>query len=299
MCEKNCWCKIIKKLLIFTIILLFLPQTLIFKENTMSESQTSNENVTQKNKEKSSSKFWVWVLAIALLVLAGFFVVDKLKSNKKFKSLEAEHQQTAAEYLKYKSENESMAANYSDLQRRYDALNAQLGGNESQIASYKAQLAAKDSLLNSLKNSLKTALVDFKSDELKVESRDGKLYVIMLDKLLFKSGSADVEAKGQKAIKTLAKELSNNPNIGITVEGHTDNVPVTGKKFKDNWELSTARANSVVRYLSDGGLPQKRLSAAGRAEFNPVASNDTEAGRAQNRRTEIILTPNYEEKPAK
>ena len=133
--------------------------------------------------------------------------------------------------------------------------------------------------------------MDFKSDEIKVENRDGKLYVIMLDKLLFKSGNAEVELKGQKALKTLAKELSNNPNVGIMVEGHTDNIPMSGKTYKDNWELSSARALSVVRCLSDGGLPQKRLAAVGRGEFYPVASNTTEAGRAQNRRTEIILTP--------
>ncbi len=258
----------------------------------------SSETTTTTKKEKNGSKFWVWVLGAALIVLAGLFVWDKIKSNKKYKALEAEHQQTAEDFLKYKSENESMSANYSDLQRRYDALNEQLGGNETQIKAYQAQLAAKDSVLNKLKNSVKSALVDFKSDEIKVENRDGKLYVIMLDKLLFKSGSADVELKGQKAIMTLAKELTKNPNLGIMVEGHTDNVPMSGKTYKDNWELSTARALSVVRCLSDGGLPQKRLAAVGRGEFYPVASNSTDAGRAQNRRTEIILTPFSTEKVA-
>ncbi len=257
----------------------------------MSNESTSNTTVTQNTKEKSGSKFWAWFLAAALLVLAGLFLWDKISSNKKYKALEAEHQQVSEQFLKYKTENESMNANYTDLQRRYDALNEQIGGNMSTIESYKALIASKDSALSALQNSLKTALVDFKSDEIKVESRDGKLYVIMLDKLLFKSGSADVENKGIKAIKTLAKELSNNPNVGIMVEGHTDNIPVSGKAWKDNWELSTARANSVVRALSEGGLPQKRLAATGRAEYYPVASNATEAGRAQNRRTEIILTP--------
>lgn len=249
-----------------------------------------SETVTVKEK-KSGSSFWVWVLGAALIVAAGLFIWDKIKSKNRIEDLEAEKTQIKDDFLKYKSENESMELNYADLQRRYDVLNEQLGGNETQIQEYKQQLAAKDSLLNALKQSLTTALIDFKSDELKVENRDGKLYVIMLDKLLFKSGSADVELKGQKAIKTLSKELSNNPNIGIMVEGHTDNVPMSGKTYKDNWELSSARALSVVRCLSDGGLPQKRLAAVGRGEFYPVASNTTEAGRAQNRRTEIILTP--------
>ena len=249
-----------------------------------------SETVTVKQK-KSGSSFWIWLLAAALLVASGLFIWDKIKSKNRIEDLEAEKTQIAADFLKYQSENESMADNYADLQRRYDALNEQLGGNATQIKEYQKQLASKDSVLNALKNSLKTALVDFKSDEIKVENRDGKLYVIMLDKLLFKSGNAEVEFKGQKALKTLAKELSNNPNVGIMVEGHTDNVPMSGKSYKDNWELSSARALSVVRCLSDGGLPQKRLAAVGRGEFYPVASNATEAGRAQNRRTEIILTP--------
>ncbi|MCQ2251611.1 MAG: OmpA family protein [Bacteroidales bacterium] len=257
----------------------------------MSNESTSNTTVTQNTKEKSGSKFWAWFLAIALLVLAGLFLWDKISSNNKYNALAKEHQDTSEEFRKYRAENESMGAKYDDLLASYKQLNEQLGGNASTIESYKALLASKDSALHALQNSLKTALVDFKSDEIKVESRDGKLYVIMLDKLLFKSGSADVESKGIKAIKTLARELSNNPNVGIMVEGHTDNIPVSGKAWKDNWELSTARANSVVRALSDGGLPQKRLAATGRAEYYPVASNATEAGRAQNRRTEIILTP--------
>jgi hypothetical protein len=126
-------------------------------------SETSNGN--------KGSNFWVWVLGAALLVASGFYIWDKIKSKNKIEDLEAEKTQISADFLKYKTENESMEANYTDLQRRYDVLNEQLGGNETQIADYKAQLAAKDSVLNNLKNSLKTALVDFKSDEIKVENR--------------------------------------------------------------------------------------------------------------------------------
>lgn len=271
-----------------------------------SETSTSNTTVTQNTKEKNSSKFWAWLLAIVLIVLAGLFVFDKIKSNERYDELESKRKQISEQFLKYQTENESMEQNYADLRKAYDALNQQLGGNKAEleasaneIAQYKAELEAKNAELNALQKSLQSAFVNFKSDELKVETRDGKLYVIMLDKLLFQSGSADVQAKGKKAIQTLAKELGNNPNVGIMVEGHTDNVRVTGNKFKDNWELSTARANSVVRALSDAGLPQKRLAATGRAEFYPVAPNTTEAGRAQNRRTEIILTPSVERVQAK
>jgi chemotaxis protein MotB len=265
----------------------------------MSEIQTS-----QNTKEKSGSKFWAWLLAALLLVLAGFFVWDKIRSNNKYKSLETEHQQTAEEFLKYKSEHESMEVNYSDLQRRYDALNSQIGGTENQIRQLQRQVANQDSALKALralKSDVTKALDKFSSDELKIQEKDGKLYLLLMDKLLFKSGSADIESRGQTAIRKIAKELAKNPDFGILVEGHTDNQPIKNTLYKDNWDLSTARANTVVRFLSDNGLPQKRLTAAGRGEYSPVASNSTEAGRAQNRRTEIILTPNFisEKKPAK
>ncbi|MBQ9213469.1 MAG: OmpA family protein [Bacteroidales bacterium] len=262
----------------------------------MSEIQTSNESVSQNTKEKSGSKFWAWLLAALLLVLAAFFVWDKIKSNKKYANLETEHQQTAGEFLKYKSEHESMEANYSDLQRRYDALNSQIGGSQSEISTLKKRLADQDSVvkaLRALKNDVAKALDKFSSDELKIQEKDGKLYLLLMDKLLFKSASADIEARGQSAIKKIAKELAKNPDFGILVEGHTDNQPIKNSQYKDNWDLSTARATTVVRFLSENGLPQKRLTAAGRGEFSPISTNATEAGRAQNRRTEIILTPNF------
>ena len=104
-----------------------------------------------------------------------------------------------------------------------------------------------------------------------------------------------MESKGQNAIKKLSKVLLNNPDIGIMVEGHTDNLPIKTSQYKDNWDLSAARATNIVRLLSADGLPQKRLTASGCGEFAPVASNNTESGRAMNRRTDIILTPNLDE----
>ena len=252
-------------------------------------------NEIQTTKEKSGSKFWAWLLAGLLLVLAGFFVWDKIRSDKKFKNLETEYQQKSEEFQRYKSENESMEANYSDLQKRYDALNSQYGGASNENSALRKKVADQDSVLKALKalkSEVSKALSDFKSDELKVEEKDGKIYVLLMDKLLFKSGSADIEKKGQGAIKKIAKEMVKNPDFGITVEGHTDNQPIKNSLYKDNWDLSTARANTVVRCLSDNGLPQKRLTASGRGEHSPIASNATESGRAQNRRTEIILTPN-------
>ncbi|MBP5501212.1 MAG: OmpA family protein [Bacteroidales bacterium] len=262
----------------------------------------ATEETTTSTTGKSTSKFWVWILAAALLILAGLFIWDKIRSNNRYKELDIKHQQTSEEFTKFKSQNESMEANYADLQKRYNALNSQVGGlkdssstQQAEIEKMRQQLARQDSLVRVINKLVTGAMNGFKSDELKVQIRDGKVYVTMLDKLLFKSGSAEVESKGQNAIKKLSKVLLNNPDIGIMVEGHTDNLPIKTSQYKDNWDLSAARATNIVRLLSADGLPQKRLTASGRGEFAPVASNNTEAGRAMNRRTEIILTPNLDE----
>jgi len=138
-------------------------------------------------------------------------------------------------------------------------------------------------------------LINFKPDELSVQLIDGRLYVSLQEKLLFKSGSAVVDPKGKEALKTLASVLNTTQDISVMIEGHTDNVPINGK-YEDNWSLSTARSTSIVRILTnDYKVDPKTIIAAGRAEFFPVADNTTTEGKAKNRRTEIILSPNLKE----
>jgi chemotaxis protein MotB len=172
----------------------------------------------------------------------------------------------------------------------------QLMEREQTLNDMRRLLARKDSTTANLNNVLRSALFGFTSDELSIEIKDGKVYVSMSDNLLFKSGSADVESKGKDAIKVLAEVLSKNKDIDILVEGHTDNVPIKTTVFKDNWDLSVGRATSIVRLLtSTYKIQSKRITASGRGEFVPKESNDTEAGRAKNRRTEIILSPKLDE----
>jgi len=157
-------------------------------------------------------------------------------------------------------------------------------------------IARQDSIVNNLNNIVKNALLGFNPDELSVQMKNGKVYVSMSDKLLFKSGSADVEAKGKDALKKLAGVLNKSANIDILIEGHTDTVPIKTPVYKDNWDLSAARATSVVRLLTNEyQLDPKRLTASGKGEFFPVASNKTPEGKAKNRRTEIILSPKLDE----
>lgn len=197
-------------------------------------------------------------------------------------------------------ENMSQAEQYNAaLKQKIDELNKkeqQLADRERALKEMQSIIARQDSITKRLNEIVRNALLGFNADELSIEIRNGKVYVSMSDKLLFKSGSANVEAKGREALKMLADVLNKNNDIDILVEGHTDNVPIRTAQFKDNWDLSVARATSIVRILTEEyKISPLRITASGKGEFMPKASNDTAEGRAKNRRTEIILSPKLDE----
>jgi chemotaxis protein MotB len=164
------------------------------------------------------------------------------------------------------------------------------------LKSLQDMIQAQKQVMTNLQNSIAKALMNYKADELTVYIKDGNVYVSLQEKLLFKSGSDVVDPKGKEALKTLADVLSKTSDITVMIEGHTDNVPIKTGQFKDNWDLSTARATSIVRILTkDDAFDPARISASGRGEFHPVKSNDTAEGRAGNRRTEVILSPDLKE----
>lgn len=217
--------------------------------------------------------------------------------------------------------NKDLTNQYSDLQERYknlsylsttttdklskdlaaksnelDAKEKLLSDREKTLDDMRKIIARQDSLTNSLNNILRSALLGFNSDELSVEIKNGKVYVSLSDKLLFKSGSSAVEDKGKEALKLLAGVLDKNIEIDILVEGHTDNVPIKTPVYKDNWDLSVGRATSIVRILTtDYKIAPTRLTASGKGEYFPKADNETPEGKAKNRRTEIILSPKLDE----
>jgi len=157
-------------------------------------------------------------------------------------------------------------------------------------------IQAQRNVMTKLKNSIADALMNYKTDELSVYTKDGNVYVSLAEKLLFKSGSDVVDPKGKEALKTLAQVLNTTKDITVMIEGHTDNVPIKTSKFKDNWDLSTARATSIVRILTkDDGFDSNRITASGRSQFHPIQANETAEGRAGNRRTEVILSPDLKE----
>lgn len=189
-------------------------------------------------------------------------------------------------------EVESRDAGLAEKDRLLQEQREELERQASQLREQEAQLKAKEEAMAKLKNSITQALTGFGADELTVEHREGKVHVLLEEKLLFASGKYDVGQKGADAIRKIASVLGNvGDDIDIAVEGHTDNVPLRGQIVEDNWDLSAKRATSVMRILIAGGVSPERLHAVGRADTAPVADNATAEGRARNRRTEIVLSP--------
>ncbi len=163
----------------------------------------------------------------------------------------------------------------------------------------KEQLAAKEAEIEELTRTRREIEESLKEQieqrDIKIEEIEGKLKVIFVDKILFGSGSVRVKKKGREVLLKLADSLKDAKDQNIVVEGHTDDVPISKSlqaKFPSNWELSTARAAAVVRFLrGKAGVEPERLTACGYGSYQPVASNETEEGRRQNRRIEIILAP--------
>ena len=182
-------------------------------------------------------------------------------------------------------------------QARLEKLQKDLAARPQRIDELEGLIAAKDAKMNALKDAISKALTDFEGKGLTVEQRDGKVYVSMENKLLFNSGSWAVNADGRQAVNQLGSVLAQNPDISVLIEGHTDNVPYGGNgPLKDNWDLSTKRATAIVQILRENSnIDPQNLTAAGRGEYAPVATNDTAEGKAKNRRIEVILTPKLDE----
>ena len=185
----------------------------------------------------------------------------------------------------------------ADENDRLNKLKKELEDRSNRVAELENVIATKDAAMTALKEAISKALTDFEGKGLTVEQHDGKVYVSMENKLLFGSGSWAVGAEGTRAVKQLGSVLGDNPDIAVLIEGHTDNVPYKGNGvLTSNWDLSTKRATAIVTILRENeNINAENLTAAGRGEFAPVATNDTAEGKAKNRRIEVILTPKLDE----
>lgn len=164
------------------------------------------------------------------------------------------------------------------------------------LARLKTLIAQRDSSVTALKNAVSKALLGFENKGLTVQQKNGMVYVSLDEQLLFASGSTIVDKKGEEALKNLAEVLAKNKDINIMVEGHTDNVPISGGPIKDNWDLSVLRATEVVKIITrNKSIEPSRISACGRGPFSPVDTQGTPEARKKNRRTEIVLMPKLNE----
>ena len=225
--------------------------------------------------------------------------LDNLKA-----SYDALEKNSSSELAKNSQKNRELLAQLEAKEQALAAENQRLinlkkdlDEKSGRIQDLEQVIAAKDAKMNQLKDAISKALTNFEGKGLTVEQRDGKVYISMENKLLFSSGSWAVGAEGRTAVNQLGNVLATNPDIAVLIEGHTDNVPYSGsEQVKGNWDLSTKRATSIVEILRENkSINPENLTAAGRGEYAPIASNETSEGKAKNRRIEVILTPKLDE----
>ena len=280
------------------------------KYNKLRDNNSSlfgeNQDLIAKKKELEESKLALEAEIGKLSSEKGKLAnaVDQLEDKKT--RLEKEYDalsQLSAEQLSEKEkqnrqllvqlqEKESTLAQES---ARLEKLQKELDARSKRVDELEGLIAAKEAKMQQLKDAVSAALQGFEGKGLTVERKNGKVYVSMENKLLFSSGSWAVGRQGRNAVVNLAGVLRENPDINVLIEGHTDNVPYSGKgAVTDNWDLSTKRATAIVRILVTHHVNPKQITAAGRSKYVPVASNASAAGKAKNRRIEIILAPNLD-----
>ncbi len=199
-----------------------------------------------------------------------------------------------------RTENNQLTADYQNAKETIAANNARIKSLEDQLAQAR-ESAKSDSLNMVLTNNLTRSLSREELKEVDVQVLKGVVYISLADNMLYKSGSYEVNDRAEQTLSKIAKIITDYKDYDVLIEGNTDNVPINTandkmRNIRNNWDLSCLRAASVVQYLQDHfGVNPKRLTAGGRGEYNPLATNDTELGRQRNRRTQIIITPKLDQ----
>lgn len=212
------------------------------------------------------------------------------------KKISGELQMTQDQLLQKQDQLTTLQVQLDREKMHLDSVSAMLKDREKRVSELENILKEKDAAADSLRNAIQAALTGFPNG-ISVYTKNGKVYVSMSEKLLFPSGSIVVEPGGISALHQLSKALETNTDIGITVEGHTDDVHMNGKgEIKDNWDLSVMRATSIVKIiLEDAKIDPHRLMASGVSQYDPIDAANTPEARQKNRRSDIILTPKINE----
>ena len=250
-----------------------------------------------------------YVLLIAALVMAAGISCGP--TQEEYDALSNKYSRLQKEYDELKQLREMEMEKISEIMAENSALISKLkklgieiGELDSELANTKAlneQLRKKQEQAKKRLETLKNMLSKFKSliaaGKLKVKIRDGKMFLELPSAILFPSGKSALSEEGQATLTEVAAVLVQIPDREFLVAGHTDNVPIKSAKYPSNWELSTARAVAVVKFMQEMGVNPVNLSAAGYSEYQPISNNATTEGKAQNRRIEITLMPNLNELP--
>ena len=261
------------------------------------------------------SALWITV-SVLLLSSCGSKkeLVECQTQNKSLtESLQAAKEDLAGKNARVASLEDQLAAQkkaYAALQRSLDKSLTNASQNNVSIEKLVDQInesnqyirhlvevkSKSDSLNMVLTNNLTRSLTKDEMKEVDVQVLKGVVYISLADNMLYKSGSYEINSRAAETLSKIAKIIKDYKDYDVLIEGNTDNVPIKRENIRNNWDLSTLRASSVVQALqNDYGVDPKRLTAGGRGEYNPVASNDTEVGKQRNRRTQIIITPKLDQ----
>jgi chemotaxis protein MotB len=269
---------------------------------------------------------------IFILIVSSTLLLSSCVSQKKFAELQTEYDATkqqltdangkvltcqvekdklANQMAALESQNKFLTENNSQNIRQIESLTTLSQSASGNIKDIVAQLSEKDKYINGIRGAmsrkdsinlalavhLKSALADGIQDEdIIIDVEKTVVYITISDKLLFKSGSSVISSKAKGLLAKVAAVIAEKPEMEVMVEGYTDNVPINTAQTKDNWDLSTQRANAVIRVLqNDYKIDPKRLIAAGRSEYLPLATNDTQEGRSRNRRTRFVILPKLDQ----
>lgn len=224
------------------------------------------------------------IMVVAVLALPA--CVSKKKYQEALTRAAAEKSALESQIAASQAENDKLKADADKLQ-------SNLNMKQDELIKVSEQIKEGNQKIGALQNAIREVFQTYDSKDVTVEERNGKLYITLSNAVLYEPGSAKLAASSGDVINKLAEVIKRNPGLNILVEGHTDNVPIEvhKKQFPDNWSLSVARSLAVVRDLEKAGVDPTRLTASGKGETQPIASNETEEGQNKNRRTEFIVVP--------
>jgi chemotaxis protein MotB len=225
-------------------------------------------------------------------------VADLNNTKKALSDCEQKGQQLTEENGKLKDENKKQSDRLAALGQERGSLSIDLEASKKRLDEMKKAQAAAEARAAQFRKLFDKLRSMIDAGKIQVEVREGRMLVKLPDNILFDPGKSELKPDGKEAVLQVATVLKDIKDRKFQVAGHTDNVPIKSKKFKDNWELSADRALQVVRFMVDQGkMDSKVLSAAGYADQLPVAPNDTPENKQKNRRIEIVLQPNLEDLP--